>query len=145
MARPQLAQYAIFAATTFAVDLAVMPAVMGRGSLPMDLGRATRCFTEAQRIAIALRDRGCAKCGAPVNRCDVHHIRFWSLGGLSDINNGLLLCVGCHHRLHDFGWDIEIVDGEVWFIPPATVDPERERIPSCSTRLKLESPATASV
>ena len=67
----------------FAVDLAIMPAVMGGGSLPMDLGRATRCFTPAQRIAIALRDKGCAKCGAAVNRCDVHHIRFWSLDGLS--------------------------------------------------------------
>ena len=128
-----------------AVDLAVIPAVMGGSSLPLDLGRATRCFTPAQRIAIALRDKGCAKCGAPVNRCDVHHIKFWSLEGLSDINNGLMLCVGCHHRLHDFGWIVEIIDGEVWFIPPATTDPARERIPSCSTRLKLGSSATASV
>ncbi len=67
------------------------------------------------------------------------------LEGLSDINNGVLLCVPCHHRLHDYGWIIEVVDGEVWFIPPATTDPNRERIPSCSTRLKLASSATASV
>lgn len=118
-----------------AVDAAIIPAVMGGGSLPLDLGRATRLFTPAQRIAIALRDCGCARCGAPVARCDVHHIRFWSHEGPSDIDNGVLLCVGCHHRLHDYGWEIDIVDGEVWFIPPASVDTERERIPACATRL----------
>ena len=126
-----------------AVDLAIMPAIMGGGSLPLDLGRATRCFTPAQRLAIALRDKGCAKCGAPVTRCDVHHINFWSLKGLSNIDNGVLLCVPCHHRLHDYGWGIEIIDGDVWFIPPATTDPNQQPIPSCATKLKHPSPAPA--
>ena len=117
-----------------AFDTQVMPAVTGAGGLALFLGRATRFFTPAQKLAIALRDGGCARCGAPVARCDVHHIKFWSLGGPTDIDNGVLLCSGCHHRLHDFGWEIEVIAGEVWFIPPASVDPRRERIPACATR-----------
>jgi len=118
-----------------AFDLQVAPAVTGAGGLALFLGRATRFFTPAQKLAIALRDGGCARCGAPVALCDVHHIRFWSHDGPTDIDNGVLLCSGCHHRLHDFGWEIEIVNGEVWFIPPVAVDPRRERIPACATRL----------
>ena len=118
-----------------AVDAQVIPAVMGKGPVPLDIGRANRLFTPMQRIAIAERDGGCAKCGAPVARCDVHHIVFWKYGGPTDINNALMLCVGCHHRLHDYGWEVEIdSDGVVWFIPPAEVDPLRRRQPSSPTR-----------
>lgn len=126
-----------------AVDLAIMPAVMGGAPLPMILGRATRCFTLPQRIAIAVRDKGCAKCGAPVNRCDVHHIQFWSLAGLSNIDNGVLLCVGCHHRLHDYGWEIQAFEGHVWFRPPASTDSAREWIPALATPLDAPAPGTA--
>ena len=66
-----------------------------------------RLFTNAQSLAIAHRDRGCVKCGAPVARCEVHHINFWSNGGRSDIDNGVLLCSGCHHRLHEQRWTLE--------------------------------------
>jgi 5-methylcytosine-specific restriction protein A len=117
-----------------AFGLEIAPAVTGKGGLALFLGTSTRFFTPGQKRAIALRDRGCARCGAPVAMCDVHHIQFWSEDGPTDINNGVLLCSGCHHRLHDFGWIIEVIAGEVWFIPPASVDPKRRRIPACSTR-----------
>jgi 5-methylcytosine-specific restriction protein A len=117
-----------------AFELEVAPALTGDAGMALFLGRATRFFTPAQKRAIALRDQGCAKCGAPVAHCDVHHIQFWSQGGPTDIDNGVLLCSGCHHRLHDFTWQIEIIDGEVWFIPPAPVDPRRRRQPACATR-----------
>ncbi|MGC4173936.1 DUF222 domain-containing protein [Demequina sp.] len=117
-----------------AFGLQVVPAVTGKGGLALFLGDATRFFTPAQKLAIALRDKGCARCGAPVSHCDVHHIKFWSNDGPTDVDNGVLLCSVCHHRLHDFGWEIEIIAGEVWFIPPASVDPKRQRIPACSTR-----------
>ena len=119
---------------TIAIDAQLQVAVMGANGLPLFLGRSQRYFSPSQRLAIALRDKGCAKCGAPVARCHVHHISFWSNDGPTDIDNGVLLCSGCHHRLHDFGWDIEIIAGEVWFVPPAQRDPQRRRIPACSTR-----------
>lgn len=119
-----------------AVDAQVIPQVMGGASLPLDVGRARRLFSPVQRLAIAERDGGCAQCGAPVARCDVHHIRWWSRGGGTDVGNGVLLCVGCHHRLHDHGWDVHVdSDGKVWFIPPTNVDPHRRRRPASPARL----------
>jgi hypothetical protein len=119
-----------------AVDAEFLPVVLGGASLPIDVGRARRGFSDAQRVAIGERDGGCAWCTAPPAWCDTHHIRFWSRGGRSDSRNGVLLCVGCHHRVHDCGWEIEVdAQGEVWFIPPATVDPQWRRQPSSSVRL----------
>ena len=114
----------------------VAPSVTGDDGLALFLGRSTRFFTPAQRLAISIRDGGCARCGAPVARCDVHHIKFWSQNGPTDIDNGVLLCSACHHQLHDFGWEIDILAGEVWFIPPTAIDPHRHRIPACATRLE---------
>lgn len=117
-----------------AFGLEVAPAVTDKGGLALFVGRASRFFTPAQKLAIALRDKGCARCGAPVSHCDVHHITFWSHNGRTDIDNGVLLCSRCHHQLHDFGWEIEIIAGEVWFTPPATYDSRRQRMPAFATR-----------
>lgn len=59
-----------------------------------------------------------------------HHIKWWKRdAGPTDLDNALLLCVACHHRIHDEGWDIHIdgtgVDAKVWFTPPAAIDPTR--------------------
>mgnify|MGYP005814327205 CR=1 FL=1 len=119
-----------------AIDAEVIPVVMGGDSLPLDVGRATRYATKAQRIAAGERDRGCAMCHAPLTWCDAHHIEWWSVGGRTSAANTVMLCVGCHHRVHDCGWIIEIHDGhQVTFIPPAKVDPFRRRQLSSSARL----------
>jgi hypothetical protein len=39
--------------------------------------------------------------------------------------NAVLLCARCHHRVHRDGWDIEIQDHVVSFIPPRSLDPTR--------------------
>ncbi|MFV0632910.1 DUF222 domain-containing protein [Demequina sp.] len=108
-----------------AVDACVIPVVMGGASLPLDVGRAQRLFTPAQRIALAERDGGCSWCHAPPSYCEAHHIRWWSKGGTSDLSNGVLLCTACHHRIHNDGWEVAVVAGEVWFTPPQGVDPTR--------------------
>lgn len=118
-----------------AVDVGVLPMVMGGGSLPLDLGRVKRVYSVPQRIALGERDKGCAMCGATLARCHAHHIRFWSRNGQTDLRNGVMLCGGCHHRLHDYGWLVEVDEhDDVWFIPPASVDPQRRRQPACSAR-----------
>lgn len=120
-----------------ACDLQVIPVVLGGDSVVLDWGRDKRGFTRAQKLALALRDGGCACCGAPVAWTEVHHIRWWSRhGGRTDLDNGVLLCTACHHRLHDDGWEIEI-DGvgthaKVWFIPPPWID--RGRTPRTGGR-----------
>lgn len=119
-----------------AVDAEILPVIMGGGSLPLDMGTAERFYTWPQRIALGERDQGCAMCTEPASLCDAHHIKWWKWGGTTDLTNGVLLCVGCHHRVHDFGWDIEVTrDGAVRFRPPAGVDPQRRWQPSRSARL----------
>ncbi|WP_239066506.1 HNH endonuclease [Demequina activiva] len=107
----------------------ILPQVMDGPSVVLDHGRRHRQFTHAQRLALVERDGGCAMCGAPPSWCDAHHIVPWSQGGRSDMDNGVLLCVRCHHDIHRDHWIIDATTTEVWFTPPATVDPERRRRP----------------
>ncbi|WP_298740423.1 HNH endonuclease signature motif containing protein [uncultured Microbacterium sp.] len=125
-----------------ACDLQVIPAVLGGDSAVLDWGRDKRGFTRAQKLAIALRDQGCACCGAPAAWTEVHHIRWWKRHrGRTDLANGVLLCVACHHRLHDDGWEIEVdgtgIDAHVWFIPPPWIDRDRTPRPGARDRLTL--------
>lgn len=113
-----------------AADARVIPCVLGGEGEVLDFGRARRLFTTAQKLALVERDGGCAGCGLPPGMTQVHHIRWWTRdAGPTDLDNGILLCVRCHHRIHDDGWDIRIdgrgVTARVWLIPPAHVDPAR--------------------
>ncbi|WP_062464542.1 HNH endonuclease [Demequina soli] len=109
-----------------AVDAKLLPIVLGSRSQPLDVGYAVRSFTPGQRHALAERDGGCAFCHRPVAWCNAHHIDWWARDlGPTDLSNGVLLCVTCHHRIHDDGWQVKATATEVWFIPPASVDPER--------------------
>lgn len=112
-----------------AVDAAILPIVMGGKSEMLDAGRAHRLYSWHQRMALAERDRGCAKCHAPISHCVTHHIRWWSQGGTTDLRNGVLLCVRCHTQIHHDRWGIEVdEDNHVWFTPPPQVDPDQHRI-----------------
>ncbi|WP_062303936.1 HNH endonuclease [Demequina subtropica] len=122
-------------ARIMAVDAGMLPVVLGGESLPLDWGRRKRLFTPAQRKAIVERDGGCAWCLAPPTRCVVHHVEFWSDGGRTDIGNGVLLCTGCHVRLHTSEWELELRDGHPWLIPPAAVDHTRTPIRGGTARL----------
>jgi hypothetical protein len=112
----------------------IIPCVLGGESEVLDLGRSRRHFTRAQRLALVERDGGCAFCHLPPQYAEAHHILWWLRdGGPTDLSNGVLLCTGCHHRVHDDGWEIRIEtppgappsSGTVWFLPPACIDPAR--------------------
>ncbi len=106
-------------------DAGVIPAVLGGDSEVLDLGRQVRLFTGAQRLALLERDGGCAKCHAPPEHCEAHHIRWWERGGGTDLANGVMLCTRCHHDMHRQGWDIRVRGGVVEFVPPASIDGRR--------------------
>jgi hypothetical protein len=113
-----------------AADAGVIPCVLGAEGEILDWGRRKRLFTPAQRLALVERDGGCAACGAPPGHAKVHHLRWWARdAGPTDLDNGVLLCTSCHHRIHDNGWEIRIegrgAHGSVWLIPPPWVDPEQ--------------------
>lgn len=108
----------------------IIPCVLGSDGDILDWGREKRLFTRAQRLALTERDGGCAMCGLPPGMTKAHHIRWWARdAGPTDLANGVLLCESCHHRIHDNGWEIRVegtgVSGQVWFHPPAHIDPTR--------------------
>ncbi len=110
-----------------ACDADIIPAVLGGDGEILDLGRARRLFTRAQRKAITSRDGGCAApgCGIPAAWCEVHHIDHWEHGGPTDVDNGVLLCSHHHHAVHAGWWRIEVDGGVPWFIPARHLDPDR--------------------
>ncbi len=87
-----------------ALEAKILPALFDTGSQPLWLGREYRDANDAQRIALAARDRGCVGCGAPNSFCQPHHDRHWRNGGPTDIDNLCLLCNHCHHiEVHEHG------------------------------------------
>jgi hypothetical protein len=81
----------------------IIPAVLGGRSVPLDLGRARRLFSPAQRLAMGVRDMTCRAegCDVPATWCEAHHLRPWEHGGRTDLDDGVLLCGHHHHRVHD--------------------------------------------
>jgi len=110
-------------------DAGIVPEVLGDQGEVLDLGRTKRMFTRAQRLALVERDGGCAKCHAPPEHCEAHHIRWWENGGATDLSNGVMLCTRCHHDVHRQGWGIRVQAGRVDFIPPPDIDPKRRPRP----------------
>jgi hypothetical protein len=89
-----------------------------------------RFFTPAQRRALAARDGGCAfpGCDRPPTWTDAHHIEFFSRGGPTTVDNGVLLCAHHHTVIHLGEWSISSRGGVPWFLPPAHLDPQQRPI-----------------
>ncbi len=104
-----------------ACDAEVLPAIFRGASQPLDLGRARRLASPAQRIALIARDRKCVGCGASAAWCQAHHIIPWQPGGPTDLDNLCLLCSRCHHKVHDNGWRVRRTPtGQHSLRPPPT-------------------------
>ena len=104
-----------------ACDAEVLPAIFRGASQPLDLGRARRIASPAQRITLIARDRKCIGCGASATWCQAHHIIPWQPGGPTDLDNLCLLCSRCHHKVHDNGWRIRRTPtGQHSLQPPPT-------------------------
>ena len=102
-----------------AVDAQIIPAVMGGDSVVLDWGRARRLYSRDQFLALVERDGGCSSCHAPPSYCHTHHIRWWKRdNGPTDLDNGLLLCAPCHHRIHETSTRITVRGGIVTFTLP---------------------------
>jgi hypothetical protein len=118
-------------------DANVFPLVLdGRGE-PLDIGRATRVVPTGLRRALVARDQGCAfpGCDRPPSWCDAHHCVYWSRGGPTALGNLCLLCAHHHDAVHHDGWEIEMIEGLPWFIPPPIIDIEQR--PRQHTRYQL--------
>jgi hypothetical protein len=95
-------------ARRLACNSGILPAVLGGDSQPLDLGRARRLFSPAQRKAMAIRDQTCRAegCDVPAAWAEAHHVTPWITGGATDLADGVLLCSFHHHRAHDHRYDM---------------------------------------
>ncbi len=108
---------------------AVLRRVVKTGSEVLDVGRATRLATPAQRRALRHRDGGCVVpgCTRPPRWSDAHHIIAYIHGGPTDLDNLALVCRRHHHML-DHGWTLTRRHDHTWqFSPPS--QPEATRGP----------------
>ena len=90
-------------ARRLACSAGVLPAVVGGGSLPLDLGRTRRFFSESQRVALATAYERCAAehCDRPYAWTELHHQDPWGGGGPTDLHLAVPLCGPDHQRAHD--------------------------------------------
>jgi hypothetical protein len=96
-------------ARRLACNAGIIPAVLDRASMPLDLGRTRRLHSKTQRRALALTHDTCAVAGChrPFAWCEIHHQRLsWSKRGRTDLDNGLPLCGHHHRRAHDTRFDL---------------------------------------
>ena len=90
-------------ARRLACSSGVLPAVLGGGSLPLDLGRSRRFYSEPQRVALATTYDECAAegCDRPYAWTELHHEDPWEHGGRTDLERAVPVCGADHRRMHD--------------------------------------------
>ena len=100
---------------TFLCDPTIYATLVDSLGLPVDIGRASRVPTAAQRRALAVRDGGCTfpGCDARIAWTDAHHVRLWSRHGPSDLANFASLCRRHHGVAHRRGWTVHL-DPDGW-------------------------------
>jgi hypothetical protein len=78
--------------------------------LPLDVGRAHRLVPHWIRRALYARDRGCRwpGCSTPAPWTDAHHLRHWHDGGVTRVEDLILLCRYHHVCVHEGRWRIHL-------------------------------------
>ena len=88
--------------------------VLMRDTETLDLGRTQRLPNRAQRRALTVRDGGCRFLGCTERRyVEAHHVIHWTDGGLTDLDNLVLLCWRHHHAVHEGGYRLAFAQGAV--------------------------------
>ena len=77
-----------------ACDAEIIPIVLNSHGEALDVGRAARLATPAQRQALRAMHRTCMypTCTVPFDDCRIHHIVPWEQGGTTDLDNLGPLC-----------------------------------------------------
>ncbi|SDM97275.1 HNH endonuclease [Cryobacterium flavum] len=115
------------------------PVLFGQTGTILHLGTSNRCFSASQRRALAARDGGCVipGCTVPPHLAQVHHVVPWQKGGLTDIDNAVLLCNASHSSIDTSGWDIDMRDGRPWVRGPLLFDPTQTWRPAGQNRAAI--------
>jgi hypothetical protein len=103
--------------------------LLGQAELETETSHEHRTIPPATRRALVARDQDCVfrGCHRPSNWCDGHHVKWWTWGGETKLENLALVC-GRHHRmLHEEGWTIERSGGRWVTKPPGQRVPAQSR------------------
>ena len=106
-------------------DAEIYGIIFDEHGLPLHHSRKTRTVSPQQWRVLLARDRGCVICGANPSLCQAHHVKFWSLGGPTDIDNLVLLCHAHHRWVHDN--EITLRRGPDGWHAPTGLPPPRQR------------------
>ncbi len=94
-------------ARRLACDAKVLVSADGPNGQSLNLGRTRRDPSDAQRIEIRRRDKGCRFPGCTHTEfTDVHHVAHWTSGGPTDMANLVELCDQHHRFVHEMGWKL---------------------------------------
>ncbi len=107
-----------------ALEANLLPSIFDTKAQDMWLGRKQRTASEAQRVVLIARDQHCVGCGANPLWCRAHHVIWWSKNGPTDLDNLVLVCDDCHHKIHDHGWQVhrDPDTGKYHLKPPIPAD-----------------------
>ncbi|QYJ05307.1 HNH endonuclease [Nocardioides panacisoli] len=127
-------------ARRLACEAGLVPAVLGTGSTPLDLGRTTRLHTDKQRQALALTHDSCAiaTCDRPFAWTEVHHPHAWGDGGTTDLANALPLCWHHHRAAHDDRFELHHLGASEWILHRRRRPPPQDS----SRRITVARPPT---
>ena len=91
-------------------DGLITPVIVDANGVVLDAGRTIRHANRAQRRALRAMYRTCAVegCDVPFDRCEIHHIVPWELGGVTDLRDLLPICSRHHHVVHELGWRLDL-------------------------------------
>jgi hypothetical protein len=90
-------------------------------SVVVDVGRATRTVSTAQRRALNSRDGGCQwpGCDRSASWSAAHHLKHWTKDrGPTDLDNLVLLCHRHHTMVHEGCWQLVPTENGFRAIPP---------------------------
>ena len=100
---------------------------------PLSVGRKTRVVPAAIKRALWSRDKGCTFPGCTNKRfVNAHHIRHWSAGGETALENLMLLCTRHHRLVHEGGFSIDKDYLDRWMFKR----PDGIAVPTCGYRTK---------
>lgn len=103
----------------------------GHTSVALHLGRAQRCATGAQKLALFARDRGCScpGCDVPFYGTQAHHaVADWKHGGQTNVDELTLACGADNRMVDTTGWTTRRRDdGRIEWIPPPELDTGQTR------------------
>jgi hypothetical protein len=116
--------------TRLRCDALLQAVILSTSGAVLNLGRAVRTVSAAQRKALTARDQGCVVpgCTAPLAACDAHHVKWWRHGGATDLQNLVLLCGAHHSAVHAGTWSLTIINGMPWVIPPRWLDEHQQPV-----------------